>query len=150
MEFPQVKIREKLNELVNLRLNKGVSPVELSSNIYNEEYTEIRLKRNFDFIMCDVYFYDEDLFEEKRIKYEYRYVYNKNFYLQKILQIKKKKETIVWDRKSEEYAILLELIDLIEEHKNQLDINFFDTFPNDLKELIMGYINRKNDMSEIL
>jgi uncharacterized protein YejL (UPF0352 family) len=150
MEFPQIKIKEKLDELINLRLNKGVSPVDLSSNIYNEEYTEIRIKRNFDYIICHVYFYDEDLFEEKKTKYEYRYVYNKDFYLQKILQIKKKDETLIWDRKNQEHSLLLELINLMEKHKGELDTEFLNTLPNDLKELVIDCADNQIKMSRIL
>lgn len=150
MAFPQVKIKEKLDELIKLRLNKGVSPIELSSNIYNEEYTEIRLKRNVEYIMCHVYFYDIDLFEEKKAKYEYKYIYNKDFFLQKILQIKNKKEALIWDRKNEEYTILLDLINLIEKSEGTLDTKLFDTLPNDLKVLIINYIDKQVDIRRVL
>lgn len=150
MAFPQNKIKEKLEELIKLRLNKGVSPVELSSNIYNEEYTEIKLKRNFESIMCHVYFYDESLFAEKKAKYEYRYIYNKEFFLQQISQIKNKEEALIWDRKNEEYNLLLDLINLIEKNEGTLDTKLFNTLPNDLKAMIINYIENQEDKLKVL
>ncbi|MBU9722157.1 MULTISPECIES: hypothetical protein [Bacillaceae] len=137
MESPQNNIKHTVQELVKLRLNKGVSPVELATNIYNEEYSEIKLKRNFDKILCNVVFYDQELFGDKSVKYEYLYIYNKDLCLEEIQQKKGKKTAVTWSRKKEEELLLRDIAAGLRQIENETEVRLIlSTFPAELKNLI--------------
>lgn len=137
----QNKLNGKIQELVNLRLNKGVSPVELAANIYNDEYSEIKLKRKFGKIVCNVFFYDQELFGENKVKYEYVYTYNEDLFLEEIQQKKGKQTTVTWNRKKEEEVLVRDIAIFINETESKDDVQLIlNTFPKDLKKLIQSFI----------
>lgn len=84
-------LKSKVDELIYLELNMGVSPVELASSIYEEDYNEVKIKKQFGNIHCSVQFFDVGFFHEKKIKHEYRYIYDSNNYLQEIQHVVNKK-----------------------------------------------------------
>ena len=82
------ELKSKVDELVYFELNMGVSPVELASSIYEEDYTEVKIKKQFGNIHCSIQFLDGGFFHEKKIKHEYRYIYDGKNYLQEIQSLR--------------------------------------------------------------
>ncbi|MBG9789221.1 hypothetical protein P4V47_06730 [Brevibacillus laterosporus] len=130
-------LEEKVKKLINLRMNKGITPVELMSNIYNEDYIEIKSKRQFDQVFCYVSFYDSDFFSDNKVKIEYKYTYDNENCLQQISSIKNKNEQIIWSRAEEENILLSQITTTLLKYENKEVINkFIKTLPNDLQEKI--------------
>ncbi|MFG0234833.1 hypothetical protein [Brevibacillus porteri] len=133
-------IKEKVDKLIKFRLNQGVTPVELMSNIYNEDYIEVKAKRHFDQFFCNVSFYDCDFFTDKKVRVEYKYTYDNNFYLQKIVSVKNRNEQIIWSRSEEETKLLNDIIDAFSRVDNKETVNFFiKNLPDDLQELLQNH-----------
>lgn len=63
----QTRLKDKIDELIQLNLNKGIAPHELMQNIYQDEYIEVKANKHFDQLFCHVTFYDEGIFDEKRL-----------------------------------------------------------------------------------
>jgi len=99
-------LKSKIDELIYLELNMGVSPVELASSIYEEDYNEVKIKKQFGNIHCSVQFFDVGFFHEKKIKHEYRYIYDSNNYLQEIQHVVNKKNELLWSRAEERTKLL--------------------------------------------
>ncbi|WP_346868272.1 MULTISPECIES: hypothetical protein [unclassified Clostridium] len=138
MEYNYLKINDRLRELVNLRMNKGVQPNELMENIANEEYSEVRVKKFFGGIRCIVEFADCGIFDDIKSKYEYIYIYDNDMFLKEIRMIKNKIETIIWNRMNEEKKILDDIIFKLSNISNScVDADkFVKTLPEDLLQLI--------------
>ncbi|SFS76795.1 hypothetical protein [Paenibacillus sp. 453mf] len=111
MEFLDV-LKKKVEELVYLELDKGVSPIELASSIYEEDYTEVKIKRQFGNIHCSVQFFDTEFFDDRKVKHEYRYIYDCNNYLQEIHHVLNKKKSLIWSRADESAKIIKEICEI--------------------------------------
>lgn len=136
MEYVR-EIKKLVDELVNLRLNKGVTPTELMENIYNRDYTEIKAKRHLNNLICSVNFYDTELFGEKRVKYQYIYIYDQDYYLQEIQQLKKKNKETIWSRETEESNLLESIIRLLKKIDDLEAVGkFIKSLPKDLRDVI--------------
>ncbi|MCM3635579.1 hypothetical protein [Paenibacillus camelliae] len=105
MEFVN-ELKIKVEELVHFELNQGVSPIELAASIYDEDYTEIKIKKLFECIQCTVQFIDREFFSEKKVKHEYRYIYDRNNYLQEIHHDINKGSSLLWSRAIEREKLL--------------------------------------------
>ena len=138
MESNYSKIISKVNELIDLRLDKGTQPSELMENISSDGYVEVSAKKVFDGIHCSVVFFDDNIFDKARLKYKYVYIYDKEMYLNEIKLIKNKSESTVWSRKLEERRMLEQLIELYNKsnlnnyHKTQ----FIKSLPMDLYKIL--------------
>ncbi len=108
MEFLD-DLKTKVEELVYFELNKGVSPIELASSIYEEDYTEVKIKKQFGNINCIVQFFDTGFFNNKKIKHEYQYIYDCNNYLQEIHHVFNKRSSLLWSRAVERAKLLNEI-----------------------------------------
>ena len=138
MEYNCIKINDRLGELINLRMNKGVQPNELMENITNEEYSKVSAKKFFGGIRCNVEFVDYGIFDNIKSKYEYVYIYDNDMFLKEIRMIKNKIETIIWNKVSEEKKILDDIIVQLSDNPNSSRYvnKFIKTLPNDLLQLI--------------
>ncbi|AHF08373.1 hypothetical protein [Desulfitobacterium metallireducens] len=136
----QTRLKDKIDELIQLNLNKGIAPHELMQNIYQDEYIEVKANKHFDQLFCHVTFYDEGIFDEKKIKYEYRYIYNKDLYLQEVYQMKNKSVNLLWSRLQEEQALLTEIVELF-----RLNSKAFKSFKSFLNTLPIEYQTMIND-----
>lgn len=138
MEYNYMKINNRLAELINLRMNKGVQPNELMENITNEEYSKISAKKFFGGIRCNVEFVDYGMFDNIKSKYKYVYIYDNDMFLKEIRMIKNKIETIIWNKVSEEKKILDDIILQLSNIPNSSKYvnKFIKTLPNDLLQLI--------------
>lgn len=121
----------KKNKIINLMLERGVQPEELTENIWNEQYKTINIVRVEDSIICSLSFIDNN----SEIKMNY--IYDTNKILIKIEEILDLKKTILWDRK-------LKLQELIDDLCEFLRINYsenqiqkvLNTLPEEIKTLI--------------
>lgn len=138
MEYNYIKINDRLGELVNLRMNKGVQPNELMENIINEEYSEVSVKKFFGGIRCIVEFADCGIFDDIKSKYEYIYIYDNDMFLKEIRMIKNKIETTIWNRANEEKQILDDIILKLKDMPNSSRYvnKLIKTLPKDLLQLI--------------
>ncbi|AJA48526.1 hypothetical protein CPAST_c24560 [Clostridium pasteurianum DSM 525 = ATCC 6013] len=138
MEYNYIKINDRLEELINLRMNKGVQPNELMENITNEEYSKVSAKKFFGGIQCNVEFSDYGIFDNIKSKYEYVYIYDNDMFLKEIRMIKNKIETNIWNKVSEEKKLLDDIMLQLRNIPNSSKyINkFIETLPNDLLQLI--------------
>ncbi|PQP80998.1 hypothetical protein C0Q44_25030 [Paenibacillus sp. PCH8] len=96
-------------------MNTGVTPIELTTNIYEEGYTEVRMLKRFGLIECSVLFYDMEYFSDKKLKCEYRYNYDADNVLQEIVQIQSKQRTPLWSRKEEGSKLITNVLEFAKE-----------------------------------
>jgi hypothetical protein len=115
------ELNRMVDELVVFDLNTGVTPSELASNIYEEEYTEVRMLKRFGLIECSIFFYDTEYFSDKKLKYEYRYQYDVDNVLQEIVQIQSKKLTPLWSRKEERSKLIANILEFASEANIKLE-----------------------------
>lgn len=127
---------KKIKELVNFRLEKGVSPYELVTNIEDEDYKEYTIKRIKSGYICSIKFTDIDDSDYSIENIIYQYIYDNDMYLLKINSVKNNRITAIWNRKDEEYKKLSGL--LKEFNYNDIDKKnkFIDTLPLDLRLLL--------------
>lgn len=126
-------IIEEIENLAAFELNKGVSPFDLMLNIIDEEYKEISIKKQNDLYVCDVKFTEQDD-NDNLIKLTYRYIYDFNMVLMKIIVINNKNVNVAWTREFEEKKLLSEVLKKIDKHEDKKD--FYDSLPQNLKYLI--------------
>lgn len=100
------KLQELIDKLIKLRLDKGIQPFELMTNIENKEYSSISAKNKEKFIECIVEFYDTGTFDNKKEKYKYIYIYNNEMFLQEIIEESKRSTVLVWSRVEEEKTLI--------------------------------------------
>ena len=138
MELNCSEIISKVNELVGLRLDKGVSPSELMENIASDDYIEVNARKLFNGVQCSVIFFDNSLFSDVKIKYKYVYIYNKEMVLSEIKLVKNKIESIVWNREAEEKRILEQIIKLFSSSKmsDYYRTEFIKSLPVDLYKIL--------------
>lgn len=138
MELNFNEIISKVNELVELRLDKGINPSELMENIASDDYIEVSAKKLCNGVQCNVIFFDNSIFNDAKIKYKYVYIYNKGMFLSEIKLMKNRNESLVWNREAEERKILDQIIDLF--NKNQMNdyykTQFIKSLPVDLYEVL--------------
>lgn len=138
MESSFNDIISKVNELIELRLDKGTHPSELMENISSDDYIEVSAKKLFNGVQCNVIFFDNSIFDDIKIKYKYVYTYDKEMSLNEIKLIKNKTESVVWNRKAEEKRILGQIIDLFS-NSNMNDYyksEFIKSLPLDLYKIL--------------
>lgn len=100
------KIAQKVNELIQLELNKGVSPFELMQNISEDDYYEVSIKRQNNGYICDVKFTEHDEYDNST-KLTYRYSYDSTMKLMQISIIKNKNIQVAWTREYEQKSYYL-------------------------------------------
>lgn len=100
------KLEDIIDKLINLRLNKGIQPFELMTNIKDKEYLSISAKNKKEYIECIVEFYDTGTFNNEKEKYKYKYIYNNDMFLQEIIEKTKKNTFVLWNRLKEEEKLI--------------------------------------------
>lgn len=138
MESNYSEIISKVNELIELKLDKGTHPSELMENISSDDYIEVSAKKLFNGVQCNVIFFDDSIFGDTKVKYKYVYTYDKEMSLNEIKLIKNKNESVVWNRKAEEKRILEQIIDLFS-NSNMNDYyksEFVKSLPIDLYTIL--------------
>lgn len=131
-------IRDKVNELINMLMNKGVQIEELCENIWSENYKSINIVKGNKEIEFTIVYFDEDEKNDILMKY----IYNEEKYLKEILEIVDGISQIVWNRdfyiktKIENICELIKLNYSLEEAEV-----FIDTLPDELKKKFIECIN---------
>lgn len=138
-------LMKKVQELVNFRLEKGVSPYDLVKNIEEDEYKEYIIKKIKSGYICSIKFVDNDEITNCIENITYQYIYNNEMVLLKINSIIDNKLTLIWSRKSEEYSKLKCLLKEFKKQDNESKNKFIDTLPLDLRLLIDEEINNLDD-----
>ncbi|MDK8192226.1 hypothetical protein QP794_19225 [Paenibacillus sp. UMB7766-LJ446] len=115
------ELNKMVEELIVLDLNSGITPIELASNIYEEGYSEVRISKRFGLIECSVFFYDTEYFSDKKLKYEYQYSYDIENVLQEIVQIQRKKRTLLWSRKEERSKLITNILEFAKDANVNLE-----------------------------
>ncbi len=129
-------IKDLLEELIALRMNKGVTPWELAENIATKDYSEISSKNTDSGTECRVIFHDTEIFGDIKKKYQYLYKYDKDMILNEMYFIKKGKRALEWSRKQDESRLIDQIIQSMDESSSSYDIDSFITsLPHDLRIL---------------
>lgn len=137
MNFQKV-INFKLDMLIKLMLTNGVSPSELSDNIFNEDYISISFSKSNEFIVGKLNFYDNgNILQNVHMVY----IYSKDRRLIRIEEIENDSKKILWDRKSREEELIEEILYFMKFCYDGKQINeFIFSLPENLKNKIMEYM----------
>ncbi|WP_160687495.1 hypothetical protein [Clostridium sp. C2-6-12] len=123
----------KKSQIINLMLEKGVQPEELTENIWNDLYKTINIGRVEDSIICSL------TFVENNSEIKMNYIYNSDKILIRIEEILDLKTTILWDRKLKLQELINDLCEFLRinysENKVQKVLN---TFPEEIKKIIQS------------
>ena len=137
MNFQKV-INFKLDTLIKLMLTNGVSPSELSDNIFNEDYISISFNKTNEFIVGKLNFYDAG---EVLQNIHMIYTYSKDKMLIRIEEIENGTKKILWDRENREEELIEELLYFMSYSYDVKQINeFIFSLPENLKNKIVDYM----------
>ena len=106
MNYQKV-IEYKIQMLVDLMLTNGVSPSELSDNIFEKQYVSISFSKVSGCIIGKLNFYEEDN-SAQNIQMIYTYTADKK--LIRIEEEENGKRHLLWDRKKREEELIEELL----------------------------------------
>ncbi len=137
MNYQKV-IEYKIQMLVDLMLTDGVSPSELSENIFEKQYISISFSKTNDYVIGKLNFYEnEDLIQN--IQMIYTYTDDKK--LIKIEEEENGKKLLLWDRRKREEELVEELLYFMKNCYNRAQMEkFILTLPEFLRIKIEDYI----------
>lgn len=137
MNYQKV-IEYKIQMLIDLLLTNGVSPSELSDNIFEKQYISISFNKVDGYVIGKLNFYeDENLM--KNIVMIYTYTEHKK--LIKIEEEENGKKLLLWDRKKREGELVEELLYFMKYCYDSAQIEkFILTLPECLRTKIQDYI----------
>lgn len=141
MQLKYKNIKDTIEELVQLQLNRGISPSELMDNIVTDNYIEISSKKVINEIHCKVKFSDEDFFDSMRTKYTYTYIYDNNLCLKEIKEAHDNVQNLIWSRELEEKKIMDKIMRMFDEYKlsKKVKLDFIESLPDNLYEIVYPY-----------
>ena len=92
------EIKSLIDKIINLNIAKGIQPAELSEAIFDNEYSSIDIKKQYEHILVIVSFIDSS--DENAIsRHSMKYTYNEEKYLLQIEEkINNKNYKVVWNR----------------------------------------------------
>ena len=132
MEYSKL-INYKINELVDLLLTDGVRPGDLSDNIFDQDYIDIRYYKDNGYIIGELIFNSDNLL----VKMIYTYSQDR-----RILRIEEEiqgRKEIVWDRSMREKEIIEEIVYFIKLVYNPEQIHhFLMSLPNAVGSSILS------------
>lgn len=136
MDYQKV-IEYKIKALIDLMMTDGVSPSELSSNIFEENYISISFSKRDDYIIGKIVFYEN---EELLQNIQMIYTYTKERRLVKIEEKVNDLVHLLWDRQSREEDLIQELLFFMNKSYDTSQIKrFIMTLPEGLKEKVIAY-----------
>lgn len=134
MDYQEV-IEYKIKTLIDLMMTDGVSPSELSDNIFEENYINISFDKRDSYIIGRLCFYENEEILQN-IQMIYTYTIEK-----KLIKIEEKVNGItqlLWDRKSREEDLIHELLFFVNKcYDSSQAEKFIMTLPEELKEKVM-------------
>lgn len=129
----------KIQMLIDLMLTDGVSPCELSDNIFEEKYISISFSKINGYIVGKLNFYEN---ENVLQNVQMIYTYSKDKVLMKIEEEVSGKKQLLWDRKSREEDLMEEILYYLKHCYNQKQIDkFIMSLPKNLKDRISEYMS---------
>lgn len=137
MNYQKV-IEYKIQMLVDLMLTDGVSPSELSENIFEKQYISISFSKTNDYVIGKLNFYEnEDLIQNIQMIY----TYTEDKKLIKIEEEENGKKLLLWDRRKREEELVEELLYFMKNCYNRAQMEkFILTLPEFLRIKIEDYI----------
>ncbi len=121
----------KKNKIINIMIEKGVQPEELSENIWNKEYKSINIARIDESIVCSLTFIDND----NEINMIYKY--NNDKKLIQIEEISNSIKTVLWDRNLKLQELINDLCEFLKINYREDQIErILNTLPEEVKILI--------------
>lgn len=137
MNYQKV-IEFKIQTLVDLMLTNGVSPSELSENIFEKQYISISFSKVGKCIIGKLDFYDS---ENHMQNIQMIYTYTTNKQLIRIEEEKNGEKCLLWDRKKREEELLEELLYFMNfcYDSNEIE-NFIMSLPPNLRTKVKDYI----------
>lgn len=127
-------INYKIDLLIDLMLTDGVSPQDLTDNIFSEQYNKIIFYKKDGFIIGEITFLSEN---GKPITMIYTYTIDR-----KVLRISERtkyKEIVLWDRKMREQEIITELLDYMSMIYTEKQIKrVIEKLPDELKYKVLS------------
>lgn len=137
MEFQKV-IEYKLQMLIELMLTDGVSPAELSNNIFEKDYINISFSKKNEYVVGKLNFYDNgNILKEVQMIY----TYSKDKVLLRVEETLNGQYSLLWDRKSREEELLEELVYFMKCCYNGKQIEkFISSLPVELRSKVAEYV----------
>ena len=121
MNYQKV-IEYKIQMLVDLMLTDGVSPSELSENIFEKQYISISFSKTNDYVIGKLNFYEnEDLIQNIQMIY----TYTEDKKLIKIEEEENGKKLLLWDRRKREEELVEELLYFMKNCYNRAQMEKF-------------------------
>lgn len=138
MNYQEV-IKYKLQTLIDLMLTDGVSPSDLSNNIFEKDYISISFCKENECIVGRLDFYDN---ENSSQNIQMIYTYSDNKRLIKIEEIINNTIELLWDRESREEELIKELISFMNYVYDSKQIEVFIlSLPEILKAKVMEFMH---------
>ena len=136
MDYQKV-IEYKLQTLIDIMLTDGVSPSELSNNIFEEDYINISFSKVNDFVVGKLNFYENG---NKLKNVQMVYTYSQNKKLIKVEEVENRKRKILWDREKREDELIEELLYFMTYCYDENQIKkFILTLPDNLKNKVQNH-----------
>lgn len=137
MNYQKV-IEYKIRMLVDLMLTNGVSPSELSDNIFEKQYLSISFSKVDGYIIGKLDFYDGENYMQN-IQMFYTYTNDKK--LIRIEEEENGERHLLWDRKKREEELVEELLYFMNfcYDSNEIE-NFIMSLPPNLRTKVKDYI----------
>ena len=137
MNYQKV-IEYKIQMLIDLMLTDGVSPSELSENIFEKQYISISFSKINDYVIGKLNFYEN---ENVMQNIQMIYTYTEDKKLIRIEEEENGKRLLLWDRKKREEELVEELLYFMKNCYDSTQIEkFILTLPECLRTKIEDYI----------
>lgn len=135
MNYQKV-IDYKLQMIIGLMLTDGVSPSELSDNIFEKEYISISFSKTNGYIIGKLNFYENEL---QIIQMLYTYSFDK-----KLIRIEEEENGnrhLLWDRQKREEELIEELLYFLNYcYDNNQIAKFVSSLPDNLRNKVLEHI----------
>lgn len=135
MNYQKV-IDYKLQMIIDLMLTDGVSPSELSDNIFEKEYISISFSKTNGYIIGKLNFYENEL---QIIQMLYTYSFDK-----KLIRIEEEENGnrhLLWDRQKREEELIEELLYFLNYcYDNNQIAKFVSSLPDNLRNKVLEHI----------
>ena len=128
----------KLQTLIDLMLTDGVSPSELSGNIFEKDYISISFSKEDQYVIGKINFYENgNILRDIQMLY----TYSKDKKLIRIEELENGNNHLLWDRKKREEELIEELLYFMNCCYTRKQIEqFIISLPDKLSKKVKDYI----------
>ena len=134
----QSVIEYKLHMLINLILTDGVSPADLSNNIFETDYIEISFSKKNEYVIGKLSFYENGNILNNIQMF---YTYSKDKQLIRIEEMECGIKKLLWDRKKREEELIEEMLYFMSLcYSNEQIRDFIFSLPSNLQAKVENYI----------